>query len=127
MNPDALNAAAALTPTSAAAPAGQAQGGRDEPVLALPPGCIPNVDELVIEDGEPVESIFAEKQQRLLTEPLYSSWPGPGEGGPFLALANVGLFYQTGQPPLVPDVMLAPGVPAGRDLSVKENRSYLKW
>jgi hypothetical protein len=37
---------------------------------------------LVTEDDEPVGSILSEKQMRLLTEPLYSSWTPPaGEEG----------------------------------------------
>jgi Uma2 family endonuclease len=101
--------------------------GGDETALTLYPEVIPNLDELVIEDGKPVESIFAEKQQRLLTEPLYASWPGPGEGRTFLALANVGLFYASKQPPLVPDAMLSLDVRLGDDLSRRENRSYFTW
>jgi Uma2 family endonuclease len=80
---------------------------------------------LVIEDGKPVDNMFVERQYRLLTEPLYSSWTPPS--GEFLVLANVGLFYTHREPPLVPDVMLTLGVPAGRDLSRKENRSYFTW
>ncbi|MGE3538813.1 MAG: hypothetical protein AB7N91_15445 [Candidatus Tectimicrobiota bacterium] len=44
------------------------------------------------EDDTPVDTIYAEKQQRLLTGSLYASWRGPGAGGSFIALANVGLF-----------------------------------
>jgi Uma2 family endonuclease len=88
---------------------------------------LPDVEALVIEDDQPVESIFAEKQYRLLTEPLYSSWSGPGEGRSFLALANVGLFYAAKQPPLAPDVMLSLDVPASADLGNKENLSYFTW
>ena len=47
-----------------------------------------------------MDNIFSEKQQRLLTEPLYSG----GLDRPFAAMANVGVFYQTHQPPLVPDM-----------------------
>jgi Uma2 family endonuclease len=93
----------------------------------LDPEDIPNLDDVVIEDGAPVESIFAEKQLRLLTEPLYTSWTGPGEGRPFLVLANVGLFYKYGAPPLAPDVMLSLDVSPAEDLSVKGNRSYFTW
>jgi hypothetical protein len=59
----------------------------------LPVELHPNVDHLVTEDDTPVDNIFSEKQQRLLTEPLYNSWSGPGEGRPFVAMANVG--YRT--------------------------------
>jgi hypothetical protein len=37
----------------------------------------PDVSALVIQDDAPRDNIFAEKQERLLTEPLYSSWSGP--------------------------------------------------
>ena len=101
-------------------------GGADaEPRFELDPEVIPNVEDFVIEDGKPVESIFAEKQYRLLTEPLYSSWTEAG--GPFLALSDVGLFYAVHKPPLVPDVMLSLHVPVDTDLSRRENRSYFLW
>ncbi|MHB1425161.1 MAG: Uma2 family endonuclease [Gemmataceae bacterium] len=98
------------------------RGSRD---YILSPEDIPNVEDLVIEDGKPVDNLFVEKEYRLLTEPLYSSWSSPS--GEFLALANVGLFYAHREPPLVPDVMLSLGVPASRDLTLKENRSYFTW
>ena len=65
----------------------------------LPEELHPNVDHLVTEDDTPADNIFSEKQQRLLTEPLYSSWAGPGQGRPFVAMANVGLFYAIRKPP----------------------------
>ena len=92
----------------------------------LPPEAIPNIDDLVIDDGAAVDGIYSEKQMRLLTEPLYSSWEGPGKNRSFLALANVGLFYQVGVPPLVPDVMLSVDVRA-RNLSEKRNNTYFVW
>lgn len=98
---------------------------RQEQDVILGPEELPNVEDLVIEDGKPVDNIFVEKQYRLLTEPLYSSWTSPR--GEFLALANVGLFYAQREPALVPDVMLSLGVPASRDLTLKENRSYFIW
>ena len=91
------------------------------------------MENLVTEDDQPVDNILSEKQQRLLTEPLYGSWSGSDqEGTPgycrFMALANVGLFYALRQPPLVPDMMLALDVPGlGPDLSQKVNRSYFIW
>jgi Uma2 family endonuclease len=93
----------------------------------LDPAYWPDLDSLVTEDDTAVDNIFTEKQQRLLTEPLYSSWAGPGEGRRFLALANVGLFYASGQPPLVPDCLLSLDVAPRGDLQAKENRSYFVW
>lgn len=90
------------------------------------------MENLVTEDDTPVDNILSEKQQRLLTEPLYGAWPGPAQCAPghrrFLALANVGLFYGLREPPLVPDMMLALDVPGpGPNLSLKPNRSYFIW
>lgn len=87
----------------------------------------PNVEHLITEDDKPVDNIFSAKQQRLLTEPLYSSWNGPGEGRKFLADANVGLFYAPRNPAIVPDVFLSLDVEAPEDLWVKEHRSYFVW
>ncbi len=98
----------------------------DSLLYGLDPADIPNLDDLVTEDNQPVDSIFTEKQQRLLTEPLYSSWTPPVEGG-FLALANVGWFYKYREPPLVPDVLLSLGVAPAGDLRSKEGRSYFQW
>jgi Uma2 family endonuclease len=68
--------------------------------------------------------MFSEKQQRLLTEPLYSSWDA---GRLFLATANVGLFYSVRQPPLVPDTLLSLDVEVPGDYLAKEHRSYFLW
>ncbi len=100
-------------------------GPGDNTPSPLPSQEWPNIDDLVIEDGEPVESIYAEKQYRLLTEPLYVSWK-PAGGRTFVVFSNVGLFYSK-KPPLVPDVMLSLDYPVGRDLSRKENNSYFTW
>lgn len=96
-------------------------------VVHIPPEVLPNYDEIVTENEAPVDNIFSERQMRLLTEPLYSSWAGPGEGRPFLALANVGLYYQLRQPALVPDVMLSLDVEAPPDVWAKEGRCYFIW
>ncbi len=100
-------------------------GPLPEPLLgALPKELWPSVDHLVTEDGKPVDNIFSEKQQRLLTEPLYSSWRTEA---PFLALANVGLFYSTRVPPYVPGMFLSLNVKAPESLFPKSNRSYFIW
>jgi hypothetical protein len=82
---------------------------------------------LVTEDGAPVESIYTEKQYRMLTDPLYTSWVGPGERRTFLVLANVGWFHTSGEPPLVPDTLLSLDVAPAGDLRTKEGRSYFQW
>ena len=97
---------------------------RDKP---LPPDWLPNVDHLVTEDDTPVDNIYSEIQQKLLTEPLNTSWPGPGENRTFVALANVGVFYSTRKPPIVPDALLSLDVILADDLFEKKNRSYLIW
>jgi Uma2 family endonuclease len=84
-------------------------------------------DAIVTEDDTPVDNIYSEKQQRLLTEPLYSSWPGPGDGRPFVASANVGVFYEPRLPPLVPDAYLSVDVKIPGDIRLKKNRSYFIW
>jgi Uma2 family endonuclease len=88
---------------------------------SVPP---PTRAEFPTEDDTPVDNLYSEKQQRLLTEPLYSSWSGPDGGGKFVAMANVGLFYSDTEPPIVPDGLLSVGVQAPDDMWPRENRSY---
>ncbi|MBM4068281.1 MAG: Uma2 family endonuclease [Planctomycetes bacterium] len=87
----------------------------------------PDVNKLVTEDDTPVDNPFAEKQMRLLTEPLYASWPGPGDGRPFRVLANVGLYERVDRPPLVPDVMLGVDTRSPDDLLIKGHRAWFTW
>ncbi len=97
------------------------------PVVTLLPEELPKVEELITEDDTPVDSFPSEKQQRLLTEPLYSSWAGPGEGRSFLVAANVGLFASVREPPLVPDVFLSLDVRVPEDWWSKRRRTYFFW
>jgi len=99
----------------------------DAPVVTLSPEGLPKVDELVTEDDTPVDNFPSEKQQRLLTETLYSSWAGPGEGRSFLVAANVGLFGSVREPPLVPDVFLSLDVQVAEDWWAKGRRAYFFW
>lgn len=84
----------------------------------------PDVTNLVIEDDTPLDSFQTEKQQRLLVEPLYSSWQ-PGD--PFIAAANVGIFSSDEEEGTAPDAFLSLGVSVPADWSQKQNRSYLVW
>ena len=98
----------------------------DEP-KPLAPELHPNIDHIVTEDDRPVDNIFSEKQQRLLTEPLYSSWTRGHDRPTFVALSNVGLFFAVHQPPWVPDMMLSLDVELPETLWPKRNRSYFIW
>ena len=83
-----------------------------------------DVSHIITEDDTPVDNPFSEKQMRLLTEPLYSNW---NPGVPFVAMANVGLFFALNSPPLVPDTLVALDVAQPDDLLPKENRAYFTW
>jgi len=83
-----------------------------------------DISHLVTEDETPVDNFQSEKQQRLLVEPLYSSW---SPGVTFIAAANVGLFYALKQDPIVPDMMLSLGLEMPTDWSQKQHRSYFVW
>lgn len=85
---------------------------------------IPDISHLVTEDDTPVDNFQSEKQQRLLVEPLYSSWVPEV---PFIAAANVGLFYGLKKDPIVPDALLSLDVEIPDDWSLKQNRSYFAW
>ncbi len=91
------------------------------------PSLWPDLTHVITEDDTPVDNPLAEKQMRLLTEPLYASWPGPGNDRPFRVLANVGLFNTVSRPPLVPDVMLGLDVRTPDDLMVKGHRAWFVW
>ena len=97
-----------------------------EPV-AIDPELAPDISNLITEDDTPVDNLPSEKQQRLLTEPLYSSWSSTRESQTFLVAANVGLFYAIRQSPLVPDVFLSLDVQVAEDWWEKKNRSYFIW
>lgn len=83
-----------------------------------------DISHLITEDDIPVDNFQSEEQQRLLVEPLYSSTLLPS---PFLAAANVGLFYLLDGDPIVPDVMLSLGVQRAADFAQRRYRSYFVW
>jgi Uma2 family endonuclease len=87
----------------------------------------PNIDHLVFEDGTGVDNLFAERQKRLFVEPLYTSWRGPPESGKFAAMANVGLFPEAQQTPLVPDGLLSTDVQVPGNVHLRQHHSYLVW
>jgi hypothetical protein len=83
-----------------------------------------DISHLIIEDDTPVDNFQSAQQQRLLVEPLYSSEALPR---PFLADANVGLFYKLYGDPIVPDALLSLGVQRAEDYTARRNRSYFVW
>ncbi len=85
------------------------------------------IEHMVTEDDTPVDNWFSEKQRRLLTHPLYASWQGLGEGRPFIAASDVGVFRSPLEPPLVPDVFLSLDVQLPQDWWSKPNRVYAIW
>jgi Uma2 family endonuclease len=95
-------------------------------VALLPDDLLPDVSHLVTEDDEPLDNLPSEKQQRLLTETLYSSWNGASNQG-FLVAANVGLYASSKQPPLVPDIFLSLDVQVAENWWEKRHRSYFFW
>jgi Uma2 family endonuclease len=87
----------------------------------------PDIQSLITEDDTPVDNLPSEKQQRLLTEPLYSSWTEAGAERPFLAAANVGIFSVARNPAIVPDMFLSLDVQVADDWWQREHRSYFVW
>ncbi len=84
----------------------------------------PDISQIVTEDDTPVDNLFSAKQQRLLVEPLYSSWQYKNS---FLADANVGVFSAVHRPPIVPDMFLSLDVEVAENWWAKEHRSYFLW
>lgn len=87
---------------------------------------VPEVSGLITEDDTPVDNVFSEKQMRLLTEPLHTSWSPPGGRNYFLA-ANVGVFATASNNPLVPDAFLSVDAAPKQPFSEKRNRCYFVW
>ena len=86
----------------------------------LPPEYWPDVEHLVIEDDTPVDNLFSEKQQRLLTEPLYCSWAA--ENRKFLTAANVAVFYGLRLPPMTESARSLPVL-----MSCTTGRMAMNW
>ncbi len=90
-------------------------------------GILPNGMPDIVEDDSPVDSALTERNCRLLVDSLYASWTSPSRK-PFLACANVGLFFQQGKPPLIPDMMLSLDLSPSTDLlSDQYRRTYATW
>ncbi|MBV9387407.1 MAG: hypothetical protein JOZ78_13380 [Chroococcidiopsidaceae cyanobacterium CP_BM_ER_R8_30] len=82
-----------------------------------------DISHLVIEDDTPVDNFQSAQQQRILVEPLYSSKALPM---PFLADANIGVFYKLKGDPIVPDVLLSLGLQRPQDFSQRRNLEMIR-
>ncbi len=98
---------------------------KERTLVDVPEG-VPEIDyeSLITEDDQPVDNIFSEKQQRLLVEPLYSSWKPET---PFMAATNVGVYNSPYQSAIVPDMFLSLDVQPAEDIWKKRNRCYFVW
>ncbi len=81
------------------------------------------IPDYITEDNEPVDSLFTEKQQRLLTQPLYSYLLNSGRK--FIVCSNIGIFKPSwGRYGIAPDVMLSMDVSIPHKGWKKKYRSY---
>jgi Uma2 family endonuclease len=83
--------------------------------------------QLVTQDDTPLDSVYQERQQKILTDVLYASWAGRAPDEPWWAASNVGVFYRRKSPAIVPDAFVAVGVSGPADITVKEGHSYYIW
>ncbi len=73
-----------------------------------------------------MDNLFAEKQRRLLVDPLYASWRGGPTGRAFIAASDVGIFPAVREPPLAPDAFLSVDVRLAEPLDTR-GRAYFFW
>ncbi len=84
----------------------------------------PDINHLITEDDTPVDNMYSEKQQRLLSNALYASWP---VGRPFIAATNVAIYRAVKQPPVVPDLFVSLDTQPAPNWHEKRHRSYMLW
>jgi hypothetical protein len=97
-------------------------------VVELPPEAVPDLSKFQIEDGEALDSIHNERQQRLLANSLQRPWPGLAVGRRWEVFTNVGYFYRSRPTKgLAPDTMLSLDVEQGDPLAELADRSYFLW
>ncbi len=70
-----------------------------------------------------MDNFGSAKQQRFLTSILYHA----RKEVVFLADANVGIYYNIGKPPIVPDFFLSLDVTTPQNFWEKNHRCYLVW
>jgi hypothetical protein len=101
---------------------------RDEPLPDEPEeGPLVPMEELITDKEEPVDSRYYDIFRRMMPDALRASWAGPGPGRTFACMTDVGLFPDSRQTVLSPDVMMGVDVPIPKELRRKENRSWFVW
>ena len=91
---------------------------------------IPEIDysNIIVEDDEPLLSLFLEREIDLLRDALYASWRmTDGTSPEFVAMANVGLFYLPTEPAIVPDLLVSLDVQLPAQIKEKKDKSYFIW
>lgn len=85
-----------------------------------------DISHIQTEDDAPMDSLFAEREARLLVDSLYASWKPSAS---FLACDNVGIFYGLYLPPIAPDMFVSLDVapPQREQVHEKRRRSYFVW
>jgi len=81
-------------------------------------------DDVITEDDTPVDNWSSEKHQRFLTQTLYDHKDNLPFSWPFLLAANVGIFSDWHNSPIVPDVFLSLGVDVPQQWWRKGERTY---
>ena len=82
------------------------------------------LDDIITEDDTPVDNFASEKQQRFLTQSLYSCKDELPFKWPFVVAANVGIFPDFNETPIVPDVFLSLSVDIPTDWWQTRKRTY---
>ncbi|HEY9704709.1 MAG TPA: Uma2 family endonuclease [Allocoleopsis sp.] len=84
---------------------------------------IPDPENFITEDDEPMDNWGSEKQQRFLSSIIYGEWSNKK----FLVGTNIGIYYQDKSPAIVPDLFISLDVEVPVNLWEKKNRSYMMW
>lgn len=84
----------------------------------------PDISHLVTEVEMAMVNVFSSKNQRMFIGPLYVAQPFDR---PFLAEADVAIYYTPNHLPIVPDMFLSLDVTVPDDWYDKRHRSYMIW
>ncbi len=84
---------------------------------------IPDPENFITEDDEPMDNWGSEKQQRFLSNIIYDEWINKK----FVAGTNIGIYYQDKSPAIVPDLLISLDVQIPVNFWKKKNRCYMIW